>query len=122
MARVVEKTPGTGAPVYVGVGNPSYLAPEQLHATGEVGVAADIYSYGILLYQVVTGRLPGRRSPMPHEVNASYPQELDALFDSMTHDRPEDRIKSMDDVLAGLFNQLTGTVPSVLGQLNGLCK
>lgn len=103
VARVVEKAPGQGAPVYVGVGNPSYMAPEQLHATGEVGTAADIYSLGILLYQVVTGKLPGRRSPMPSEVNSAYPKALDGLFDAMTRDRPEDRVASMDDVLDGLY-------------------
>ncbi|MBI5494059.1 MAG: serine/threonine protein kinase [Deltaproteobacteria bacterium] len=103
VARVVEKAPGQGPPVYVGVGNPSYLSPEQLHNSGDVTVLSDIYSFGILLYQVATGQLPGRRSPMPSEVNPGYPKSLDTLFDEMTRDKPEERVKTFDDVLAGLY-------------------
>lgn len=106
VARALEKAPGQGPPVYVGVGNPSYLAPEQLHATGEASPSTDVYAFGILLYFVVTGNLPGRRSPMPSEVNPAFPKALDALFDNMTRDRPQDRLKDFDAVLDGLYAAL----------------
>ena len=43
-----------GAPA---LGTPAYMAPEQMTG-GEVGPAADIYAFGLVLYEVVTGRLP----------------------------------------------------------------
>lgn len=39
------------------VGSPLYMAPEQLQGV-EVTAAADIYAYGVVLYEMVTGRLP----------------------------------------------------------------
>ncbi|MEW5852344.1 MAG: serine/threonine-protein kinase [Myxococcota bacterium] len=103
VAGVVEKAPGQGPPVYVGVGNPSYLAPEQLHGTSSAVPASDVYSFGIVMYHVLTGNLPGRRSPMPSEVNAGCPKAIDSLFDMMTRDRLEERIGTMAEVLDGLY-------------------
>ena len=36
---------------------PNYAAPEQL-AYGDVGIPSDIYSLGVILYELLTGRLP----------------------------------------------------------------
>jgi serine/threonine protein kinase len=103
MGRITEKSADQPAPVYVGMGTPSYMAPEQLHGTAAVGPAADVYALGILLYEMLTGTLPGRRSPMPSKANKDVPEQLDDLFDKMTHDRIEDRYQSMSQVLDHLY-------------------
>lgn len=115
VARVAERSsegPQTSAPpVYVGRGNPSYMAPEQLHK-GETTKRSDIYAVGILLYEMLTGQLPGRRSPMPSS-NAKLKAELgaaaatvDDIFDRMTRDPPEERFASFAEVLDALYPAL----------------
>jgi serine/threonine protein kinase/pSer/pThr/pTyr-binding forkhead associated (FHA) protein len=39
-------------------GTPSHMAPEQFDGIRHLGVRADIYSFGVMLFQLITGRLP----------------------------------------------------------------
>jgi serine/threonine-protein kinase len=47
------------------MGTPSYMAPEQTRNPGEVDSRADIYSLGVVFYQMLTGELPGKKIEPP---------------------------------------------------------
>ncbi len=85
--------------VFVGTGSLSYLAPELIAKAKDAGAAADVYGLGILLYEMLTGAIPGRRSPLPSEVNTEVPSKLDPIFDKMTQDRREARYPDFDAML-----------------------
>lgn len=109
MARVVEVDASRGMPqVFVGTGGMSYLAPELLQKSREPGPPADVYGLGILLYEMLTGNIPGRRSPLPSEVNPEAPAKLDAIFDRMTQDRLEKRYPDFDAVLSDFYSAFSG--------------
>ncbi len=41
-----------------GAGTPAYMSPEQVDGIAEIGPASDIYSLGVTLYKILTGKLP----------------------------------------------------------------
>ncbi|MFF3851820.1 protein kinase [Micromonospora sp. NPDC002575] len=85
------------------LGTPAYLAPERLN-NGQVSPATDVYALGLLLYRMLTGRLPWQAStttqmlrahmyaePEPMPDVPGLPAEVTALVHRCLAKRPEDR-------------------------------
>ena len=92
-------------------GSPHYFAPEQ--ARGESPTpAADVYSIGIVLFEMFTGRLPyvgssqrelalaHIQSDIPHikNFNAELPDDLNNVIVKVMNKRPNDRYKHADQL------------------------
>ncbi|MBE4747430.1 serine/threonine protein kinase [Corallococcus sp. ZKHCc1 1396] len=105
MSRVVEVDATKGMPqVFMGMGGMVYMAPELMNrGAKEPGPSADVYGLGILLYEMFTGQIPGRRSPLPSEVNPEAPSGLDQLFDKATQDKREQRYPDVDAMLEDFY-------------------
>ena len=108
VARITDR-PDDAVPshILVGGGTVGYMAPELLQpgSSGHraLSAAADIYSVGMLFYEMISGKLPGRRSPLPSQSRKDVPTEFDEVFDRMTRDELSERYPSMQDVLDGLY-------------------
>src|SRR5215813_10411712 len=97
--RIVERDHAVIRQVYVGMGNVAYMAPELYTDPMSAGPQADIYALGIIFYELLTRKLPGRRSPMPSQFNAHLPKGIDDIFDRMTRDSRSERYATIDDIL-----------------------
>lgn len=103
LTRALERDGVKVRQAYVGFGSVGYMPPELFRRGAEVGPTADIYALGILLFEMLVGELPGRRSPMPSTVATGVPPELDELFDQMTQDDPARRPADLDKVLTHIW-------------------
>lgn len=97
--RIVERDHAVIRQIYVGMGNVAYMAPELYTDPMAAGPQGDIYALGIIFYELLTRKLPGRRSPMPSQINSNMPKGVDDIFDRMTRDAKTERYASIDDIL-----------------------
>jgi Tol biopolymer transport system component len=100
----------------VALGTPTYMAPEQAAADPHMDHRADLYAFGVLAYEMVTGRPPFEgespqavllahltESPVPvTEAREKIPQPLAALIMRCLEKKPADRAQTADEVLAVL--------------------
>jgi hypothetical protein len=104
LSRVIEVDQTKGMPqVFVGTGGMGYMSPELIARSKDVGPSSDVYALGILLYEMLTGQIPGRRSPLPSEINAECPAKLDPIFDKMSQDRKDTRYPDFEAVFEDFY-------------------
>jgi len=81
----------------VALGSVHYMAPEQLCDPSRVDQRADIYSLGVVLYEMLTGHLPLGRFPRPSEEVPVGPWLDAAVLRALEHD-PERRFRDAEEL------------------------
>ncbi len=64
----------------ISMGTVNYMAPEQRQDAGRVDQRADVFSYGVMVYELLTGELPVGRFPPPSERNKEVDKRLDPVI------------------------------------------
>ena len=103
LSDIIDSQAGSRNQVFVGVGSVAYMSPEQLKDPNLVSAKSDMYSLGIMFYEMLTGEVPGRRSPMPSEVFEDIPSVLDDIFDQMSRDDETERYEAVDEIIDELY-------------------
>ncbi len=106
----------------VGVGTPAYMAPEQGQGR-PVDARADIYSLGIVLYEMLTGRVPYEAEtplavvlkhvteplPLPRLVNPEIPEPVELVILKALAKDPDDRYQSAGEMAEALRHAVEET-------------
>ena len=108
------------------IGSPAYMSPEQARADGStIGPTSDIYSLGVVLYELLTGQLPftgsvmtilakvlSEEPPMLHSIRPEIDRDLSDICRKMLAKRPEERFTSMNEVAEALQRWLKSAAKS----------
>ena len=104
------------------IGTPAYMAPEQARGSNDIGHAADIFSLGVILYELLTGTLPFKRGNQiatmmaienerpesPRRRNPMVSRDLEAICLKCLEKDPAHRYENALALSEDLFNWLDG--------------
>ena len=100
------------------LGTLEYMAPEQRKGLDTVDARADIYSLGLILYEMLTGELPVGVFEKPSEVtDGKVPKAVDAVIDQCIAQRVGKRYSSVKE-LKDAFLRAVGKIKSDEGSFN----
>ncbi|MCH7959210.1 MAG: protein kinase [Candidatus Hydrogenedentes bacterium] len=86
------------------MGTPYYMSPEQLKNSANVDARSDIYSVGVMLYEVLTGQAPtGIKKPASF-VSSEVPPALDPIVEKCLEADPDKRYRDASELRAALAN------------------
>ena len=112
IAKIKEGGGGSGQTVLTKsgflLGTPHYMSPEQIREPKDAGAKSDIYSSGVVLYEMLTGLLPFNSRSLPKLIDAIYrgdkqapsalrpeiDKELEAIVLKSMHPRMDQRFET----------------------------
>ena len=115
IARIADDLGASTGKTQTGMvmGTPAYMSPEQgSGASNKIDGRSDVYSLGVMMFQLATGRLPFPGSnfgevlighlqlapPQPRSVNAQIPEPYEAIILKCLQKKQEDRYASMKEL------------------------
>ena len=116
------------------IGTLQYLSPEQIRG-GVADSRSDIWALGVLMYEMITGRLPFEATtlgdlcdkiskasyPSPSVLRLSLPREVEGILSRCLKKKPEDRYQSAGDLLRDIrharsVTQTLSTAPTLISR------
>jgi len=107
------------------LGTPQYISPEQAKGIRKLDARTDVYSLGVVLYELLVGRAPFTADtpyaivhdhifsplPMPRELNPDLPESLERMLLKALAKDSGDRFQSVEELVAALETSLELPAP-----------
>lgn len=103
----------------VAMGTIAYMAPEQYTDARNVDGRADVYSLGVVLYELLVGDLPRGQFDPPSSRRQGLPRELDSIVARCLKPNPSDRFATMSELVAALEPLIPPTSTLAPRELSG---
>lgn len=98
----------------VAMGTLNYMSPEQRRDAKNVDRRADLFSLGVMFYELLTGEVPVGRFRLPSERIEELDPRVDAVVERLLENEPEARYATAGEVCAELdplIDSSSGTTP-----------
>jgi serine/threonine protein kinase len=126
IARATESTSLTQSVI---IGTPKYMAPERIKAEKDIDGRSDIYSLGIVFYEIVTGKVPFHDNsefavlekqvkdppPPPSSLIYDFPVAYERIILKCLEKNKVDRYSGCEELVADLKNAISGRESAASG-------
>ena len=96
ISKLMANTRLTGASMVMGT--PFYMSPEQLRNSRDVDARADVYSVGVMLYEVLTGGVPTGMAKPVSQLIREVPPALDVIVTKCIETNPNARFQTAGEL------------------------
>ncbi len=107
IAQIVNKTDQESTSTDIIMGTLAYMSPEQKLSSANVNLTTDIYSVGVMIYEILTGQKPHGRFKLPSEIDPKYNRAFDDIINRCLAQSPSDRFQSAVELKDALLNALS---------------
>ena len=125
---MVEKVrdPSTGPAPGLNLGTPAYMSPEHISGVQQIDQRADVYGFGVLLYEALTGQMPfpgeqgaalfdrilHQAAPSVTLFRPDLPPGLVRIIEKAMAKQPDQRYSSMNAMVGALEDELAPATPA----------
>jgi serine/threonine protein kinase len=116
LARMIQSKESTLSREMI-IGTPQYISPEQAIGESALDTGTDIYSLGVVIYELVVGKVPFNADtpyaivhdhiytplPAPRDVNPDVPEAIERFLFRVLAKKREDRYESIEATVAAFL-------------------
>jgi len=86
------------------MGTLAYMSPEQRVSSTNVDLTTDIFSVGVIIYEILVGKRPMGRFQLPSEINPKIPNQFDDIIARCMAMNPKERFQSAVELKDAILN------------------